>query len=287
MRRRSSRASRGPASGAAGRPWSGGCTGAANPCVFTIGSDTTLTASFSLLPSNIVATAGANGSITPSGTISVASGASQAFTLTPATGFQVADVLVDGVSVGAVSSYTFLNVTSPGYGTPRFRVVASVGWTPGEALTALEEAPVPVESPLPLVPAPAVVSAPAPVVEPAAPPAANVVAAQTPVAPPEPRKLEAMATSLNALDEVAQAMKADESIHTLRVEAHTDNAASAAYNLKLSSARADWVRGYLIKKGVAAGRLEAQGFGTQRPIQTNLTPAGRSANRRVEFVIRD
>jgi|WetSurMetagenome_2_1015567.scaffolds.fasta_scaffold00011_27 hypothetical protein len=60
----------------------------------------------------ITSSAGANGSITPLGTVSVADGGSQAYTITPATYFQVADVLVDGVSVGAVSSYTFTNVTA-------------------------------------------------------------------------------------------------------------------------------------------------------------------------------
>ena len=39
-------------------------------------------------------------------------GASQTFTITPDTGYHVADVLVDGVSVGAVTSYTFTNVTA-------------------------------------------------------------------------------------------------------------------------------------------------------------------------------
>ena len=56
--------------------------------------------------------AGANGSITPSGAVTVAYGANQSFTITPAAGYHVADVLVDGVSVGAVTSYTFTNVTA-------------------------------------------------------------------------------------------------------------------------------------------------------------------------------
>jgi len=60
----------------------------------------------------ITATAGDNGTISPSGAVVVNSGASQAFTITPGTGYAVDDVLVDDVSVGAVSSYTFANVTA-------------------------------------------------------------------------------------------------------------------------------------------------------------------------------
>ncbi len=60
----------------------------------------------------ITATAGANGAISPSGAVGVADGATPAFTISPNTGYSVADVLVNGVSVGAVSSYTFAPVHS-------------------------------------------------------------------------------------------------------------------------------------------------------------------------------
>jgi hypothetical protein len=58
----------------------------------------------------ITATAGSGGSISPSGSITVPFGANQTFTISPDAGFTVADVLVDGASVGAVTSYTFNNV---------------------------------------------------------------------------------------------------------------------------------------------------------------------------------
>ena len=61
---------------------------------------------------NIVASAGENGSISPSGTITVNYGADQAFTITPDANCHVVDVLVDGVSVGPVTSYTFTGVTA-------------------------------------------------------------------------------------------------------------------------------------------------------------------------------
>ncbi|MBE0426200.1 MAG: putative Ig domain-containing protein [Nitrospirae bacterium] len=58
----------------------------------------------------IAATAGSGGSISPSGAISVSQGANQTFTITPNTGYHIADVLVDGSSAGAVTSYTFNNI---------------------------------------------------------------------------------------------------------------------------------------------------------------------------------
>ena len=72
----------------------------------------TISASFSIATYTIGASAGSGGSINPSGSISVNHGANQTFTITPNTGYGVSNVLVDGASVGAVSSYTFSNVTA-------------------------------------------------------------------------------------------------------------------------------------------------------------------------------
>ena len=58
----------------------------------------------------ITATAGEGGSITPNGDVSVKEGASQTFAITANNGYEIADVLVDGSSVGAVESYTFSDV---------------------------------------------------------------------------------------------------------------------------------------------------------------------------------
>lgn len=58
----------------------------------------------------ITATAGENGSISASGKVSVVKNSDKSFTITPDSGYDVSDVLVDGVSVGAVTSYTFENV---------------------------------------------------------------------------------------------------------------------------------------------------------------------------------
>lgn len=59
----------------------------------------------------ITASVGANGSISPSGSVAVNLGDNQSFTIMPNTGYHVADVIVDGTSAGAVTSYTFYDVT--------------------------------------------------------------------------------------------------------------------------------------------------------------------------------
>ncbi len=91
--------------------WSGGC-GSSLTCTVTMNSNTTKTAGFNLKAYTITATAGANGSISPAGTTTVNYGASRTFTITPAAGYRVAAVTADGTSVGAVTSYTFSNVTA-------------------------------------------------------------------------------------------------------------------------------------------------------------------------------
>jgi len=63
------------------------------------------------LTHTITASAGSHGSISPSGDVTVNQGSDKTFTITPDTGYQIDDVLVDGSSIGAVSSYTFINVT--------------------------------------------------------------------------------------------------------------------------------------------------------------------------------
>ena len=70
----------------------------------------TIEAVFTQQTHTITASAESNGSISPSGTVTVNQGAGQAFTISAAQNYQVLDVLVDGSSVGAVTAYTFSNV---------------------------------------------------------------------------------------------------------------------------------------------------------------------------------
>ncbi len=75
------------------------------------GSDAS-NANFTVDRWSIVSSAGTNGSISPLGTTTVIEGSSQGYTITPNGGFAIANVLVDGASVGTPSSYTFTNVTA-------------------------------------------------------------------------------------------------------------------------------------------------------------------------------
>jgi hypothetical protein len=71
----------------------------------------TISASFAINTYTLTAKANANGSVQPSGTVTAAHGSTQSFTISPAANYHVKDVLVDGVSVGPVASYTFANLT--------------------------------------------------------------------------------------------------------------------------------------------------------------------------------
>jgi len=90
----------------------GASVGAVTAYTFdNITTDHTISASFATDIHTITASAGANGGISPQGAVSVDSGSSLSFTITPEAGYHVLDVVVDGASVGAVTSYTFSNVT--------------------------------------------------------------------------------------------------------------------------------------------------------------------------------
>jgi hypothetical protein len=80
----------------------------------------------------ITASAGAGGVIAPSGAQVVAAGSGLAFTITPNSGYHVASVLVDGASVGAVTSYTFTNVVA---GHTIAATFAANGTLPNSSLT--------------------------------------------------------------------------------------------------------------------------------------------------------
>lgn len=92
--------------------------------------------------------------------------------------------------------------------------------------------------------------------------------------------------SYGLLDNVASVILAHPEIPRVRVEGHTDARGSRTRNLALSQARAAAVVRYLVQRGVAADRLESQGFGPDRPVVPNATtPEEHARNRRVEFHI--
>jgi len=67
------------------------------------------------------------------------------------------------------------------------------------------------------------------------------------------------------------------------VEGHTDSSGSRTLNQKLSDARANAVKEYLVANGINEFRLSALGYGEDRPVTSNATKSGRAQNRRVEI----
>lgn len=72
---------------------------------------------------------------------------------------------------------------------------------------------------------------------------------------------------------------------TVQVVGHTDSTGSASYNQTLSERRANAVADLLIEGGTSPSRIRAIGRGEDQPVASNLTPEGRTQNRRVEIVI--
>ena len=88
--------------------------------------------------------------------------------------------------------------------------------------------------------------------------------------------------SFTVLNIVAQSLVANAAIR-IEIAGYTDGTGSAATNLRLSQARAEVVRAYLVSRGVSPTRMIARGYGASNPIAVNSTPEGRAQNRRVEL----
>lgn len=86
------------------------------------------------------------------------------------------------------------------------------------------------------------------------------------------------------LNSVARVLKEYEKT-LIHVTGHTDSTGGYQYNMGLSQRRADSVSSYLAAQGVQAVRLQARGFGPDRPVAGNETPEGRQQNRRVEITL--
>ena len=66
---------------------------------------------------------------------------------------------------------------------------------------------------------------------------------------------------------------------------HTDSTGADAYNQKLSVARAEAVKAYLVSKGIEKNRVYTEGKGEKQPVADNKTAEGRAKNRRVEIEV--
>ena len=85
------------------------------------------------------------------------------------------------------------------------------------------------------------------------------------------------ARSFQILDAVAAILAAHPEFVGVEIQGHTDNRGDAERNRDLSRRRAVAVRAYLLTRGVADGRLTAQGFGPDRPVVSNPCPLNPSA----------
>ena len=91
-------------------------------------------------------------------------------------------------------------------------------------------------------------------------------------------------SSFNELDQVAKVLR-DNPGFKVQLEGHASSEGGDEHNQTLSQDRAQAVLDYLAARGVARERLLATGFGSTRPLESNVTAAGREANRRVDFVV--
>lgn len=90
--------------------------------------------------------------------------------------------------------------------------------------------------------------------------------------------------SYKELNELLDYLKLKEDI-IIEIAGHTDDVGDDESNLKLSKARAETVRNYLLSKGIAPKRVVAKGYGETQPIASNGTDEGRQKNRRTEVRI--
>lgn len=86
------------------------------------------------------------------------------------------------------------------------------------------------------------------------------------------------------LDELIQALKDNPELH-LKLVGHTDNIGSDKFNLRLSLARAQAFRQYVVDRGIDASRVTVDGKGMREPLNGNSTPEEQALNRRVEMTI--
>jgi OOP family OmpA-OmpF porin len=169
-------------------------------------------------------------------------------------------------------------------------------WTPATAAPGCDGAIAPVVAPAPVAPAPA----PAP----AAAPAPAPVAAPAPAPAPAPVVAAPAATKVTyaadaffdfdkavlkpegkaKLDDLVGKVKGI-SLEVIIAVGHTDSVGKDEYNQKLSVARSEAVKSYLVSKGIEKNRVYTEGKGEKQPVADNKTSEGRAKNRRVEIEV--
>lgn len=86
------------------------------------------------------------------------------------------------------------------------------------------------------------------------------------------------------IEELAEVLRSKPEMR-LEIQGHTDNTGTAAFNQRLSQERAEAVRAALVGAGIAADRLDAKGYGQDKPLAPNTSEANRAKNRRVALIV--
>ena len=169
------------------------------------------------------------------------------------------------------------------------------GWTPATADAACDGAikPPPPPPPAPKVVPPPPPPPPAPVAPPPPPPPPPVVVPPAPVQEKVSFAADAYFDfAKSALKPEAQAKLADlvdktkgVNLEVIIAVGHTDIIGNDALNQKLSIARAEAVKGFLVGKGIEKNRVYTEGKGSKQPVADNKTAEGRAKNRRVEVEV--
>ena len=169
----------------------------------------------------------------------------------------------------------------------------NANWTPATAAAGCDGAIRPAAAP-----------APAPAAAPAAPraaaPAPAPAAAPRPAPAPQPPAATKVTYAADAffdfdksvlkpegkakLDDLTSKVKGI-NLEVIIAVGHTDSVGSDAYNQKLSVARAESVKAYLVSKGIEKNRVYTEGKGEKQPVADNKTAEGRAKNRRVEIEV--
>ncbi len=168
-------------------------------------------------------------------------------------------------------------------------------WTPATAAKGCDGAIVPAPAPAPArAAAPAPAPAPAPAVAPRAAPAPAPAAAAPAVAATKVtyaadaffdfNKSNLKPEGRAKLDDLVGKVK-DISLEVIIAVGHADAVGGDAYNQKLSVARAESVKAYLVTKGIEKNRVYTEGKGEKQPVADNKTAEGRAKNRRVEIEV--
>ncbi len=166
-------------------------------------------------------------------------------------------------------------------------------WTPATAAPGCDGAIVPKVE----MPAPAPVMAPAPMAAPAPAPAPMAAPAPAPVVVAAPAKVTYAADAFFDFDKAVLKpegkAKLDDlvgkvkgiSLEVIIAVGHTDSIGKEGYNQKLSVARSEAVKAYLVSKGIEKNRVYTEGKGEKSPVADNKTSEGRAKNRRVEIEV--